>query len=109
MEELSFRNFMSRLSLYARSIRYAKQLFVPPDLAERIASMTLEGKPTLPGAFDNLLGISLIVTDDQPPGSFRLVRHDNCRVIVRSDAFDKDASYVSHSECSILEEGTVRD
>jgi hypothetical protein len=80
----------------------ADGLGVPPVL-------TAQGPPRRPweADLDAFMAVTVIVTPDSPPGSWRLVRHDQCTVNLATDEDGQvvpEKTYVSHERCAILGE-----
>lgn len=83
----------------------ADGLGVPPVL-------TAKGLPPKPWETDlaGFMAVNVIVTPDSPPGSWRLVRHDQCTVNLATDEDgqpDLDKTWISHEGCTILGEGVL--
>jgi hypothetical protein len=74
-----------------------KELLCAPDVAEALAAIIPERDPAWipdPEALPAwLAGIPIVPQEGSPPGWWRLVRHDRCRVVGRD---------VSHQNCTVL-------
>jgi hypothetical protein len=95
-----------------------KVLTCAPDVEKALQAIPVrEMKPPLPAdpraVLNSLLGIVVIVSEDSPPGSWQLVRHDHCEVVEvmregdgdhwnAGDRMDINKTYVSHKNCTIL-------
>lgn len=89
-----------------------KVLLCAQDVAEGLGVppvLTAAGPPARPweDSLDAFLAVSVIVTPDSPPGSWRLVLHDQCTVNLAADEDGRvlpEKTYVSHERCTILGE-----
>jgi len=109
----------------AAKTKYAKDLLCARDVCDKLAEAVpppKEGRSATYNTLALLMSVNVIITPDSPPGHFRLVRHDNCKVNdpwTEIDSTDGGGIVyvappaspppltVSHSECSILEEGVL--
>jgi hypothetical protein len=92
-------------ALHRPAAWHRRVLYVGQDVADAIGTMVPRAIASLtPGrgatAFAMLTGIEIVVPEDFPPGTFRLVEHDGCEVI-------GDTRTVSHEKCTIVADGTV--
>jgi hypothetical protein len=85
-----------------------KVFYAAPDVAEGLGDVIPSAwSPLLTaahgsalGALSFLTGIEIITAEDVPPGFFRLVHHDGCKV-------KSGTTTVSHEKCTIIAEGFV--
>jgi len=106
----------------ARTPMYAKDLKCGADVATALSGVLSAGFGDSLGdgvitSFMQLTAVSIIVIDDAPPNYWKLTQHDNCRVVDPAwdevgDGFfvaapNTPLPYVSHTDCTIIEEGTL--
>jgi hypothetical protein len=92
-----------------RTIKYRKELICGSLVKQTLEEIYPKKRELTPGVSVDfgqlgnlgvLLGIDVIVNDDMDEGAWRLIRHDACTV---------DNGSVSHSGCTILTSGEIRE
>jgi hypothetical protein len=79
-----------------------KVLTCAPDVEQQLQKTASPIGPSEDTVLMSLTGVDVVVAEDSPPGSWRMVRHDHCQVIHPAGASEPSRAWVSHQDCTII-------